>query len=166
MRAVKPDLKGFIKLGVFLVFLISLLCIVFKLTYNYIIPASPEQVWDTLVSLGYEPYDSTATYIKQDSTLIRSVTIQKDDLRFDFFMFDNKGSAANVFSKALSNIQGKYRASPMVEGEWYSANNYKYSLKASGVYSIAMYVSSTAIYAYCDAENQEKVDAIFATIGY
>lgn len=166
MFFIKLGLKDIIKLVVFLSIFAVIVVVYFLSFYTPITPVTTGKMWAVLVEQGYEPYDTTATYLKQDSSLIKAISVQKDDLRFDFFEFDNNGSAANVVSHACSKIISKYNTYPRVEGEWADSNHFKYSLKASGVYSITMYVSSTAIYSYCDAKNQAKVDAIFRSIGY
>lgn len=162
----KIGLKGIITSVVILSIFVVIVVLFFFAFYHPITPVTTDKMWNVLIEQGYEPHDTTESYKKQDSNLIKAISVQKGDLRFDFFYFDNDKGASNVVRHAWSQIIEKYNTYPRVEGEWGNSNHYKYSLKASGVYSVTMSVSSTAIYAYCDAKNQAKIDAIFRAIGY
>ncbi len=128
-------------------------------------PATCQQVTTVLSDLGYVPSDTTSMYIKQDSHLKSSVAIENEQIRFDFFEFDNGNSASNVFSHAYNQIID-YRSSNKVESNEYYSNYRLYSLKSAGMYYITIRVGNTAIYAYCNEDYMSELGKILSGIGY
>ena len=133
-------------------------------------PAAAEQVIAALISHGYEPQDITEQYIAQNPDTARNlrqcVTAEKEDVHFEFYSFYNEKSAVNLYSTAFTLIIRTKMGTPNVEIDKKIANYCKYTLKASGTYSVAMYVGTTAVYAYSSAENWEKIDYIPKEIDY
>ena len=166
MAEPKFNLKGIIKLIIFLAILAGIIYAVFMIAIVPKTPATTEQVWDVLVSLGYEPKDVTEQQIEQDSSLTKGISVENDNLHFEFYNFDNKNSAINVYSTAHSLIIRTKMSFPRVEVKTSRANYTIYSLEAGGEYSVAIYVGTTAVYAYCDAEHRSEIDKILVDIGY
>lgn len=128
-------------------------------------PATCQQVTTVLSDLGYVPSDTTSLYLEDDAQLKSSVAIENEQIRFDFFEFDNENSAINVYNHACSQMH-TYQSGDMIErDEGY--NNYSmYSLKSKGVYYITIRVGNTAIYAYCDEDYMGELGKILSGIGY
>lgn len=162
--------KGIIGLTVFITLLLGAMLIYVFVAGQPKTPATPEQVWDVLVSQGYEPIDVTEEICKAnqnfEGVLNQCIVTEKDDVHFEFFDFSDKSSAAELNSIFNSAIIREYRTNPRVEGSWRASNYAKYTLKSSGVYSATMYVGATVAYGYADAENEEKIDEILSAIGY
>lgn len=132
---------------------------------NKIEPATAEQVRNVLFSQGYQPIDSTQAYYNQDTNLIECVSVNQDDLLIDFFVFNNENSAINVYGAAHSKIIHT-RREPCTESRYNVANYSMYFLKTTDKYSAAIQVENTAIYAYCDTENKDKLVQFLVGIGY
>ncbi len=128
-------------------------------------PATCQQVTTVLSDLGYVPSDTTSLYSEDDSHLVSSVTIENEQIRFDFFEFNNENSAANVYSNACNQMLD-YRSSGNISNSGGYANYYMHSLKSSGVYYITIRVGNTALYAYCDEDYMGKLGKILSGIGY
>ena len=132
-------------------------------------PATTEQVRDAIISFGYEPQDITEQYHNENPDLKQNlnncIIAQKDDMRFEFYDFTDENSASNLYRLAWSEIM-KTRETPYAEVDTMIANYCIYSLKTPKLYSVAIYVGNTAVYAYCDAANRTKVDEILTKIGY
>lgn len=128
-------------------------------------PATCQQVTAVLSDLGYAPSDTTSMYIKQDSHLKSSVAIENEQIRFDFFEFDNDDSAYTLFYNnhdlIYENISDGFR-------EWDAHyNNYAmYSMSSNGVYYISIWVGNTVVYAYCNNEYRDEIDNILVSLDY
>ena len=79
--------KEFFKLASFLTFFVLVTLLVFEIAIVPKTPATMEQVIEVLVSQGYQPQDTTELYNTPNSNLIKSIDVQKDDVRFEFFCF-------------------------------------------------------------------------------
>lgn len=133
-------------------------------------PATAEQVWDVMVAQGYQPQDITERYYDKDSaakqSLNKCIAFQKDDIHFEFYDFNNKNSAIDVYSQAYRNILLEKNASPKVETKNENSNYSIYTLRVTGTYNVAIYVENTAIYAYCDEKNANEINLILDAIDY
>ncbi len=133
-------------------------------------PATAEQVWEVLTSQGYEPQDITELYFKKDSgfkqILIKCVAFEKDDIHFEFFVFNNKGSAIDTYRQAYTQIILNRRQMPYAEHDTQIANYSIYTLESAGEYSVAIYVGATSVVAYCKEENSSKIGDILRSIDY
>lgn len=128
-------------------------------------PATCQQVTTVLTDLGYVPSDTTSLYLEDDAQLKNSVAIENEQIRFDFFEFDNGNSAMNVYKHACSQMFD-YRNSGSISNSEGYANYYMNSLKSNGVYYITIRVGNTAIYAYCDEDYMSELGKILSGIGY
>ncbi len=128
-------------------------------------PTTCQQVTTVLSDLGYVPSDTTSVYFEDDSHLKSSVAIENEQIRFDFFEFDNENSAADLYSSACNQMLD-YRARGNISNSEGYANYYMHSLKSNGIYYITIRVENTAIYAYCDEEYTSKLGEILTAIGY
>lgn len=162
--------KGFVKLAIAITLLILIILLVFKITIVPKTPATVEQVMDVLVSRGYEPQDITQQYFDKDTnfkqTLIKCIAIEKDDIHFEFYNFNNENSAINIYSQAHSLIVRTKRSVPYAEHDTKNANYAIYTLASGGTYSVAIYVGTTAVYAYSDEENAGAISNILKDIDY
>ena len=131
-------------------------------------PVSAEQISDALISQDLQPVDITDTAQGNfpGAGLTNCIVAEQDDIRFEFYTFDNPSSALRVYREARKLIITTKMETPRVQIEQGKANYKYYSLAAGGNYSVTVYVKNTAIYAYCAEENQSKIIGILDTIGY
>lgn len=129
---------------------------------------SVEGIKTALASQNLEPIDVTdSSYDKfPDAGLKKCIVAEQKDIRFEFYEFDNSKSAMAVYRQAHSLIITTKLANPRVEISYGKVKYQVYTLKANGEYSAAICVGNTAIYAYCDAENDVIINRILESIGY
>ena len=160
------------KLIPFLLFLLVFAALICGLLYFYLTgqpePISVEQMNDVLISQDLQPMDmsDTAQGNFPGAGLTSCIVAEQDDIRFEFYTFDNPSSALRVYREARKLIITTKMETPRVQIEQGKANYKFYSLAAGGSYSVTVYVKNTAIYAYCTEENQSKIIGILDTIGY
>ncbi|MCL2152525.1 MAG: hypothetical protein FWH57_06135 [Oscillospiraceae bacterium] len=160
---------GVLKPLLFLI-IFGLICYgVFSISIVSKTPATVEQVVEVLTSFGYAPKDNTKNYIAQNPSAAESlrqcIVIEKGDIHFEFYSFNNGNSAVDCYASAHSYIY-QTSMSPFTEGDWKSANYCKYTLKSSSSYYVAMYVGSTSVFAYSYVENANAINEIMKAIGY
>lgn len=158
------------KIGLIIIFAGGMILLVAMLIYVFNdgqpkTPATCQQVATVLSDLGYVPADTTSLYLKDDAHLKNSVAIENEQIRFDFFEFDNENSAANVYSNACNQMLD-YRSSGNISNSEGYANYYMHSLKSNGVYYITIRVENTVLYAYCDEDYMSELGKILSGIGY
>lgn len=132
-------------------------------------PATAQQVWDVCTTQGYQPYDTTQDYCQAweaDAVLTKAVTIQKDNIHFNFFTLDSDKSALRLQQQYVSYIRLNRYSTPNVEFEERMANYSIYTLKANENYTVLMRVDSTVVYAYSGEESANAIRAIMVAIGY
>jgi hypothetical protein len=166
MMNFKLDFKGVVKLLLVLAFLGGLIFIVLSVTTVPKTPATVEQVNEVLVSQGYEPQDITERYADEDPSLIKCIAIQKDDIHFEFFSFDDPKRAVNAYGEFHSLIYRTKYSPKRVEIGSKKANYVIYQLESKGEYSVAIYVGTTAVYAHCKEENAKEINKILDAINY
>ena len=159
-----------LKLCIFLA-IFGLVCYgVFSIAIVPKTPATVEQVMEVMTSFGYEPQDKTDTFIAKNPSaaqnLQQCIAIEKEDVHFEFYSFYNENSAIIMYREAYWHIYYTKMSFPNVELDTKMANYCKYTLKASGTYSVAMYVGPTAVYACSDEENADAIIEIMKAIGY
>lgn len=160
------------KLAPILLFLLVFAALIYGLLYFYLTgqpePVSAPQINDTLISQDLQPVDITDTAQGNfpGAGLTNCTVAEQDDIRFEFYTFDNPGSALKVYREARKLIITTKMKTPRVEIEQGKANYKYYSLAAGGNFSVTVYVKNTAIYAYCAEENQSKIIGILDEIGY
>lgn len=162
--------KSFVKLVIALTIFILIILLIFKIIIVPKTPATVEQVTEVLTSQGYKPQDITEQYFEKDigfkQTLINCIAIEKDDIHFEFFNFNNENSAIDIYGQAHSLIVRTKMSIPYAEHDTKNANYCIYTLAAGGTYSVAIYVENTAVYAYSNEENAGAISDILEAIGY
>lgn len=170
MPNVKHNFKGFIKLGIFLAFMIILIWAIFKIFVVPKNPATTEQVRGVLISQGYEPQDITEWYFKHDKnfklSLIQCIAIEKDDIHFEFFVFNGKSAAVDVYAQFYSKISLSSNSLYERKTDRQAANYSIYTLDNNNTYHAVTFVENTVAYSYSKSENQNEVKKIFAAIDY
>ena len=163
-------LKNLIKISIVLGVLIGIIVIVFSITNNPKTTVTSEKVWDILEIQGFEPVDTTQLYRddwKVDGNiLLEAVSIQTDDISFNFFVFDSDKRADYVRGLYRTYIRDNRYNIPNVETRESMANYMIYTLKANEMYSVAIRISNTLIFAYSDEKNASKIDNIILEMGY
>lgn len=129
-------------------------------------PATAEQVWDIMVSHGYQPYDVTYQNDTLDSSNEKCIAFKKDDLQFEFYVFNSKKRAVNAYGVFYTDFILNKNHIAKAEHKTKAANYAIYTLKVSGTYYVAIYVGNTAVYAYCNEENAHEIGDILTEIGY
>ncbi len=129
--------------------------------------ATIDQISDAISKYGYQVLDRTDVYMEQDTSLEKAIGFVQDDIHFDFFSFDNRKSAENVYVAGRSElILNRKREFPMIEIETKRANVAFYTLDSKGQYTVSIQVGSTAVYAFCNSENKAVINQILDDIGY
>lgn len=161
-----------IKLVLFPVLVVALLVVVLFIVFTKGHPKTPataEQVFSTLENNGFAAVDLTSTYQEKwnmDSVLKNAVVCEENDLRFDFFVFDSEQSADHIRKKYQTYIRENRYANPNIEISEGATNYNLYTIKAKGVYTINMRVANTLVFAYCNEENANQLNAIMRELGY
>lgn len=134
------------------------------------IPATSDEVWAIIEEQGYKPEDITDRYYQNDSeaflSLIKCVAFKENDIEFQFFEFNNKNSAIDIYGQAYHDITTTYNSWQKMEISHEASNYSLYFLDSLGKYNIAIHVGNTAVYAYCDSENQNEINKILDKIDY
>lgn len=157
--------KGIYLSIAFIIILFAIIWGILSINTGEKTPVDSQRVYEEIINLGYEPIDTTSLYIEDDSNLQKSVTIDNEKIRFDFFEFDNDNSAINVYNHACSQMH-TYQSGDMIERDEGYNNYSRYSLKSKGVYYITIRVGNTALYAYCDEDYMGELGKILSEIGY
>ena len=167
---VKPDWKGYLKLALVIIFFIVLAIVFFSFFAVPKTPATTEQVKSVMIAQGYEPQDISDFYYDKDvdfkKVLNKCIAIEKENLHFEFFDFNNDNSAVDIFRQAYQKMSYKYNDPYSIEIEHRIANYSIYLLDSLGKYNVAIYVGNTAVYAYCDSKNKTEIDKILDAIDY
>lgn len=132
-------------------------------------PATVEKVFNALEINGFIGTDLTSVYQEEwniGNALKNAIGCEENDIRFDFFVFDNEKNAEGIRKQYQSYIRENRYAYPNIEISEGSANYMLYTIKADGLYTINMRVANTLIFAYCNEENAGRLNAIMTKIGY
>lgn len=147
-----------------------LVLLVFKIAIASKETAFVEQVYSVMTAQGFEPKVITEEYYQHDAdfkeVLIKCIAIEKEDIRFDFFEFNNRDSAIEIYQQAHSTFTIEYNATHNIETDHHIANYSIYTLDALGKYGVAIYVDNTAVYAYCNSENKNEINKNLSKIDY
>lgn len=129
--------------------------------------ATAEQVKTVLSQQGLQPVDITDTAIENFSGagLENCIIAEQDDIRFEFYRFDNVDSARKVYRQAYTKIIGN-KTSQRVQFEERKLNYHIYILDNETDYYLSLYVENTAVYAYCSSENSAKVNSLLDSLEY
>lgn len=167
MFKLQNRMHNWVALGVLVLCAVIFICVVCAVNVPKT-PATAEQVWDVLVEQGYEPKDITEQIREKypDTELTESVVVQNDDIDFQFYVFNSQKDAINIYNQLHSLFVTERRGVPYAEHDTRVANYRIYTLLSKGKYSVAIFVGNTAVYAYCDEENEGKVASILREIGY
>ena len=158
--------------SIFALFLIvgSVVCFIWLMSADSKTPATTQEVKEAIVNYGYEPIDYTDSYYEADISfqlaLKECVAFESDDIHFEFFEFNSKEDAVDIWGQAYQKITIQYNAWQKIETEYYVANYRIYTLDSLGKYNVAIYVGNTAVYAYCDSENKNEINKILDKIDY
>ena len=132
-------------------------------------PATAQLVQEVFESNELMYGDVTVDYREKwnvDDMLQKAVACEKDDLRFDFFVFDSEASAEQIRKQYRSYIRENRYSTPNIEVSEGVSNYMLYSIKAAGMYTVCMRVENTLVFAYCDEENATNLNKIMIGIGY
>ena len=164
----KPNLK-LILFPIIVVVLIALIFVYIFAVKGAKTPAAPQLVQEVLETNKLTYSDVTDDFREKwnmDDMLKSALTCEKDDLRFDFFVFDNTASAEHIRKKYRSYIRENMYSIPSVEVSEGVINYTLYSINADGTYAVIMRVENTLVFAYCNEKNASALNKIMAGIGY
>lgn len=156
---------GYLKLFIVIALMIGL----FFLILDPAKPKSPEEVSKAVSEYGIELVDLT-TYYKsiwddKNNQLYTAFKGEKDDIYFEFFVFDNYDSASNILNQYAANIKRKAEKLD-TEYKEQKTNYFNYTARVSGEYYILTMIKNTLVYANCDVENDEMLQEIVRAAGY
>ena len=133
-------------------------------------PLTADKVSEIVSSHGYTPQETTNIYYnsKPDSkkVLEHCVAFQSDDIHFEFFAFNNRNSALDIYGQLYNTITLEYDANHKIEISSSAGNYSTYSLDSLGKYNAVTWVDTTVVYAYCDSENKEEIISILDEMDY
>lgn len=164
------SLKNKIKIKPILIFTIIFCIFGGGILYAYIgnrpNVATIAQVENSLAEQGLQAFNITdnAQSNFPDMGLESCIVAEQDNLRFEFYQFDNVKSARKVYTQAYNKIIGN-RTTKRVEFEEKKLNYHVYILDIETDYYVAMYTENTAIYAYCDSENLSILKEVLNSLG-
>ncbi len=166
-RTKNIDMGGIIKLGVVGVIFFIILYGVFSLVFTPKKTTETHYVVQSIVNNGFSAEDFTEAYYQKDpgfkQTLIRCVGFEENDIHFEFFEFNNVESARETYRQARQLI---YERHGYRKGDSFVSNYAEYVRWGNGKYSITVLVGNTVLYAYCDEENELKINTILDEIDY
>ena len=133
-------------------------------------PLTADKVAEIISLHGYMPQETTGIYYnnKPDSrkVLEHCIAFQNEDIHFEFFVFNNRNSALDIYGQLYSTITLKYDANHKIETSSSAGNYSTYSLDSFGKYNAVTWVDTTVVYAYCDSENKEEIISILDEMDY
>lgn len=135
--------------------------------------ATDTQVWDVAVAHGYSPYYLTDEYKEEYPTrgFVQTIAFVKDDLRFEFFVFDSVQSALSANRSIATEVNSIERANyGNCVGTDESRANFEYHTLEAGEYSKKIYylmrIDNTVFYAYGNEEYADEIKSIAKELGY
>lgn len=161
--------ERFGKTAVLTILLLGIIATLFIAYNNSSTPATAEQVSNVLEEQGLPAWNTTGDYRDMwsvGSVLETAVSTERDDIRFDFFIFDSKSTASSFYERFYAYINEE-RYSPV--GVEYSSGygtNRTYLYTGSGLYNVCIQVDNTIVFAYCNEENTGIINTILQDIGY
>lgn len=161
------------KVNIVLTVLVCLIVLGFAIFGLFVLksktPVTSKNMWEVLISLGYEPEDTTSLYLEEnanaDGNLIKCISAQKEDIYFQFLDFYNKDSAFLVYRNTRNALWDKQDVMS-TENDTSYHNFYFYSLTTSDKYYVIIWVDNTAVYATSNKENISVLWEILSEIGY
>lgn len=125
-------------------------------------------MYDELLLHGYAPQYATEAVANnlQEIGLTDCVVAEQNDIKINYYCFDNHDAAKTTYNKAVSLIHKERRDPPTRDYSEGNSNHWRYTLIGKSMYSTALYVGNTAIYAYSNTENADKINDLLRDIGY
>ena len=156
----KYKIKDYIiALFIIIAFVFAVLCIL-KYSSSSTPVAEYETVWNTLQNNGYYPQDFTS-----DNSYARNITVNAEQLHFEFNTFQNDAAANAYWSEIHSDIISKEYYPD--KGYYTVKGNYViYSTTVNNVNYVGIRVGNTTVFAYSDGEHQNELNNILMSIGY
>ena len=139
-----------------------------KVFTHSIIPATPQQTYEALLTQGSQPQYATQLVSDDIQTLglTDCVVAEQGDIKINFYFFDNENAAQTLYNMSVSLIHAERRDPPTRDYSEGNSNHWRYTMIGETMYSTAMHVGNTAVYAYSDTENALKINAVLKSIGY
>lgn len=131
------------------------------------VPATYEQVWNTLTEYECTPLDYTEHFSENYSELDfeYAISCRDNDLYVDFFQFSNVEDANIAYSMFNSVINKNFSRDAIETGgdmRNFTIRTYLYE----GEYFYLMRVSNTVFYSRCLEPNKSLVNDIASSLGY
>ncbi len=154
---------------VFSILTIVFICFIASFFNRKIDPLTTADVCAILETKGYQPIDCTENALADNPgwDLKGCIKVDNGALEFEFYEFDSRDSAVDIYGSAYLHIRKTKFKTPYRQTEERGAPQYRiYYLEAGETYSVSMYVGTTAVYASCSKDDAAKLDAILAAMGY
>ncbi|MBU5420926.1 hypothetical protein KQI11_12445 [Acetanaerobacterium sp. MSJ-12] len=130
-------------------------------------PASSAQVQEALLAQGYTPVPLDSNYLAERPQIEDAVLSTCNGLRFEFYLFDGKATAAAFFERARTAFSDAAESDSAREEQRTEGGSFaRYTVRANGEYAVALYSWNTAVYAHCDIAEEENLRQILHQIGY
>lgn len=156
---------GFLKLFVVVALMIGL----FFLFLDPAKPKTAEEVTQSVSEYGIELVNLTSMYRvdweDKNNQLETGLKGEKEDISFEFFVFDSYDSGANILNQYAAYIK---RQADELDTEYkeQKTNYFNYTARVAGKYYILTIIKNTLVYAHCDVENDETLQEIVRAAGY
>ncbi len=128
--------------------------------------ATAEQVRIAILEAGYQPVDATELYAEDMPGLIQCIAFEKDDVYFNFYVFQDHRGSGNLYGHIASYININYSGAECAEHTSAQSNYCIRTVAVHGRYVVDIYVDNTVVYAYCDEGNEQGICDVLRTIGY
>lgn len=157
-----------LKISIAVIVFISIGLLFNKVFYHPITPAVPQDAYDMLSAGGYKTVYATekASDDLKNMGLTDCIAAEKENIRIYFYFFDNDEAAQTVYNKSVSLIHTERRDPPTRDYSEGDSNHWRYTLKGQTMYSTAIHVGSTAIYAYGNIDDEAEINRFLKSIGY
>lgn len=133
-----------------------------------ITPVTPQQMYNALSEHRYKTQYATQLVSNELKSigLTDCIVGEKNDIHIDFYSFDNDDAAQTVYNKSVSLIHTERRDPPTRDYSEGNSNHWRYTLIGKTMYSTAIYVGNTAIYAYSNTDNAAEINELLKSINY
>lgn len=152
-----------------LIIVIGLMIGLFFLILDPAKPKTANEVSQAVSEYGIKLVDLTSEYKiawdDKENHLTTGLKGIKDDIVFQFFIFDDYDSAENILNQLASYIKN---ISDELDTEYkkQKTDYFNYTARVDGQYYVLTLIDNTLVYASCDVENDELLLEIVRAAGY
>lgn len=167
MTQQKFSFKNILKLIAAFGGLVLIIFLVFQLTNKPITVAAANQVYAALEAQGCTPENTTAKLKESNSSIVESISVERDDFKFYFHSFSDDKNALQISQKYRSYLRdNRYHVQYNVETEDNMANYSIYTLTVNNEYTVCARIGNSVIYAESSENDSNIIKNVMKEIGY